>query len=101
MKVKRVWGKFLFNKYFVVVFFFLIWIVFFDEASLINQWSYSRFLTDLKKQIEYYRGEIERMTYFMRCLEEDTRFLERYARTRYFMRERNEVIFIIRINKEK
>jgi len=101
VKVKRVAGKFLINKYFVVAFLFLIWIVFFDEASVIDQLSYSRRLNDIKRQIEYYRGEIERMTDFIRRMEKDTRFLERYARTRYFIRERDEDIFIIRVKNDK
>ena len=83
------------NKYFITGLAFLIWMLFFDQESFIDQFKLSRSLSDLKSQKKYYQEEIEKTKGAVNVLENDTAHLEKYAREKYYMKKDNEDVFVI------
>lgn len=87
--------KIFFNKYAIVLIAFLVLIIFFDRYNIINRWNNAKDIKNLKKEIQYYKEEIEtnkRKTTEMQSGDEN---LEKYARERYFLKKDSEDIFII------
>lgn len=87
--------KYILNKYFITGIAFLIWMVFFDQESFIDQFRLSRALKNLESQKTYYEEEIEKNKGTINVLENDTAHLEKYAREKYYMKKDNEDVFVI------
>jgi cell division protein FtsB len=87
--------KYINNKYFYTGLLFLIWWIFFDQESLIVQYELARVRIGLEKQKDYYNNEIEKDETSINTLQNDTVFLEKYAREKYFMKKDNEDVFVI------
>ncbi len=47
------------NKYVIILLLFVIWMIFFDENSLLNHWELDKEIDNLEKSNEYYRDQIE------------------------------------------
>lgn len=87
--------KYILNKYFITGLAFVVWMVFFDQESFIDQFRLSRTLKNLESQKTYYQEEIEKTRGAINVLETDTAHLEKYAREKYFMKKDNEEVFVI------
>lgn len=87
--------KYILNKYFITGLAFLVWMVFFDQESFIDQFRLSRTLGNLENQKTYYLEEIEKTKGAINVLENDTAHLEKYAREKYYMKKDNEDVFVI------
>lgn len=87
--------KYINNKYFYTGLLFLIWWIFFDQESLIVQYELAKVRIGLEKQKDYYNNEIEKDEASINTLQNDTVFLEKYAREKYFMKKDNEDVFVI------
>ncbi len=87
--------KYINNKYFYAGLLFLIWLVFFDQESLLVQYKLSQSKNDLIKQKEYYLDNIKNDNAAINTLQNDTSQLEKYAREKYYMKKDNEDVFII------
>ena len=87
--------KYINNKYFYTGLLFLIWWVFFDQESIIVQYDLARVRLGLEDQKEYYKSEIEKDEASINTLQNDTVFLEKYAREKYYMKKDNEDVFVI------
>ena len=74
---------------------FVVWMVFFDQESFIDQFRLSRTLKNLESQKIYYQEEIEKTRGAINVLETDTAHLEKYAREKYLMKKDNEEVFVI------
>lgn len=83
------------NKYVVVLALFIIWVVFFDKSGVLNRIKKGRELRDLEKQEQFYLHEIENNKRMLEELQGDTDALERFAREQYYMKKKNEDVFII------
>lgn len=92
--------SFLKNKYVLVLIAASIWIVFFDQNNLINQYRLSREIKKLEQEREYYIEQIEKDSIEMERLINNPDELERYAREKYLMKKENEDIFIIETEEE-
>ena len=79
---------------------FLIWWIFFDQESLIVQYDLAKVRIGLEKQKDYYNNEIEKDEASINTLQNDTVFLEKYAREKYFMKKDNEDVFVIVRNSD-
>jgi len=93
--------KYILNKYFVTGLAFLVWMLFFDQESFIDQIKLSRTLKNLEHQKDYYQKEISNIEDAIYVLENDTAHLEKYAREKYFMKKENEDVFVIIEEGEK
>ena len=86
--------KFISNKYFIILFLFLIWMLFFDENSYLNHRELNQEIDELEDAKTYYEGEIERDSNIISNLN-NRDSLEKYAREKYRMKRENEDIYII------
>lgn len=87
--------KILLNKYFYVSLGFVIWMVFFDQESLIIQYKLSNEIGKLKQQEKFYQEEIKKNKSTLDILTTDTASLEKFARETYFMKKANEDVFVV------
>ncbi len=86
--------KFFSNKYVIILLTFAVWMVFFDENSLINHLEFNKEINQLNQEKEYYESEIKSDKELIEKLE-DEKELERFARETYKMKKENEEIYII------
>ncbi|MBU1370422.1 MAG: septum formation initiator family protein [Bacteroidetes bacterium] len=83
------------NKYFYTIIIFGVWILFFDQNRLTNQFRLQQNLSALKAQKDYYLQEIEQQNNITKALQNDTVMLEKLAREKYLMKRDKEVIYVI------
>jgi cell division protein FtsB len=77
-----------------------VWLAFFDKNSLTEQIKLANTLNDLKSREQFYNLEIEKTSNEIRAYENDTALLEKFARERYYMKKKNEEVFVI-VREEK
>lgn len=82
------------NKYFIILLLFVVWMIFFDENSLLNHWELDREIDNLENSNEYYKDQIDQDKKVIDNLN-DPDSLEKYAREEYKMKKENEEIFLI------
>jgi cell division protein FtsB len=93
--MKNFFFKYIHNKFFYAGFLFAVWLVFFDQENLIVQHELSTTLHDLRNQKEYYIGETEKNQQTIQQLETDSAALEKLAREKYYMKRKNEDVFVV------
>lgn len=86
--------KFIGNKYFIILLFFVVWMLFFDENSYLNHHELNKEIDKLEDANKYFKKEIETDSKVIDNLNNPDS-LERYAREEYKMKRKNEDIFII------
>ena len=87
------------NKYLVVFVVFLIWMLFLDANSWIIQRGLNKSIEKLEDRKEFYKNEISNDRKALDEINNDPEMLEKYARERFFMKKKNEDIFIIKEEK--
>ena len=92
--------KFLSNRYVIITLLFVIWMLFFDENSFLNQHELNNEIDKLEKATDYYKKEIDHDKKIIKNLE-NTDSLERFAREQYRMKKKNEDIYIIEFDTLK
>lgn len=88
------WFRILSNRYLLIIFIFGIWMLFFDSNSWLVHRELNEEIDQLESNQNYYEGEIESDRSVIDQLS-DPDGLERFAREKYFMKRKNEDIFII------
>jgi len=83
------------NKYFIISFAFVIWMIFFDRNDLFSQYQYRSQLNKLKKERDFYQKETDKVKKDLEELTTDPQKLEKFAREKYLMRKNNEDVFVI------
>jgi cell division protein FtsB len=83
------------NKYLMAVLVFLVWLLIFDNNSLIDRVRYLRILHDMEDEKQYYLERIEEDSRRLKELKTDRDNLEKFAREQYFMKKENEDVFVI------
>lgn len=86
------------NKYIIVLVGFGVYITFFDQHSLLSRWQSAQKIKELNAEYKYYQEEIAKNKQLLNKLQKDNDYLEKFAREKYFMRNRGEEIFIIKEN---
>lgn len=92
--------KFFSNRYVIILLLFLVWMLFIDENSYINQRDLDREIDKLEKSNKYYRSEMEHDKKIIKNLE-DPDSLEKFAREEYRMKRKNEDIYIVEFDSIK
>ncbi len=87
------------NKFFIAGSFFIVWITFFDNNSLIDRWHFKKQLNELEEKRNYYQAEIEKNKQDLEALMGNKEKLEKFAREKYLMKKENEEIFVF-VKKE-
>ncbi|MFD1316525.1 FtsB family cell division protein [Namhaeicola litoreus] len=88
------------NKYFLVLLPFVVWMIFFDENSYVNQRELNKELNDLESSIDYYQKEIESDEQLISNLKNEDS-LEKFGREHYKMKKENEDIYLIEFDTVK
>ncbi len=83
------------NKYLIAVLVFLVWLLVFDNNSLIDRVKYLRTMHELEEERQYYLQRIEEDSRRLNELKTDRENLEKFAREQYFMKKENEDVFVI------
>lgn len=88
------WFKLVTNIYALIGVFFVIWMVFLDTNSLLIYLNLERKLSDLERQKVVLEQDIEKDKKTLLLLN-DSIERERYAREQYFMKRKNEDVYLI------
>jgi cell division protein DivIC len=91
-----IWG----NRYFLVFFVFLVWVIFIDASSLISQYSGNQKLFELKRERRYYQKEIRKTKAELKELFADEKSLEKFAREHYYMKKDSEDVWLVQDTSE-
>jgi len=95
-RMKFSWKKVIRNKYVVATFAFLIWITFINDIDLPFILKSKAELRDMEERLEFYRKENELIKESLDDLTTNKASLEKFAREQYYMRKKNEDVFVIR-----
>lgn len=91
---KKKWFGWVTNMYILVLTVFLIWMTFFDTNSLLIHWELRKEIKKLEKQQEFLQEEIAKDKKMIEKLS-DKEELEKFAREHYFLKKKNEEIYLI------
>jgi cell division protein DivIC len=84
------------NRYYLVLIFFGIWMLFIDKHDLWTQFRLNSTMSKLQEDKIYYEAKIEEIKADQRDIEQHK---EKFAREKYFMSKANEDVFIIEEKK--
>ena len=85
---------FLRNKYTITIILFLVWLLFFDQNNLLDRYRMAREISDLEADRLYYMEQIARDSTRLHELTTDKEYLEKYAREQFYMKRKDEDIFV-------
>ncbi|MCK5441233.1 MAG: septum formation initiator family protein [Maribacter sp.] len=91
---KKKWFGILTNIYVLVLTIFVIWMLFFDTNSFLIHKELKKEIKNLEKTQEFLRNEIEKDNKLIDKLS-DTNELEKFAREQYYLKKKNEEIYLI------
>ncbi len=91
---KKKWFKVFTNMYVLVLTVFVIWMVFFDTNSLLIHLELRKEIKKLEKQQEFLKTEIAEDKKVLKKLS-DPEELEKFAREQYYLKKKNEEIYLI------
>lgn len=89
-----IWGRFR-TKYGIVIALFLVWLLFFDEHSLVQHSQNKRKLDQLIEQEQHLRDKITSDKRKIHELQTNQTNLEKFAREEFLMKKENEDVFLI------
>ena len=87
--------KIFFNKYTITLLLFGVWMMFFDNSSLLNRMKYKEKLNNLKQEKRVYLNEIKNDSILTEKLLSDTLEMEKFARENYLMKKDKEDVFLV------
>ena len=91
---KKKWFNILTNMYVLVLTVFVIWMLFFDTNSLLIHLELKKEIQKLEKQQEFLKDEIANDKKILKKLS-DPEELEKFAREQYFLKKKDEEIYLI------
>jgi len=91
---KKIW-PWLRNKYIITISIFLVWIIFLSKYNLVERVRMINDIKEMERDIQYYQQQIARDSLRLRELTTNRENLEKYAREQYYMKKKNEDIFVI------
>lgn len=92
--------KFIGNRYVIVLLFFIVWMLFLDNTSYMEQRVLNEEIDELENNKEYYQGEIYKDSKNIKNLKNPAQ-IERYAREKYYMKRDSEDIYIIEYEEDE
>ncbi|NER15667.1 FtsB family cell division protein [Spongiivirga citrea] len=90
--------KFFSNRYILVLILFSVWMLFLDANSLLTHRKINREMRELNQNKEYYQKEISADKKMVEDLK-DPRKMEKFAREEYWMKKKNEDIYLVEIEE--
>ena len=83
------------NKYILTISVFAIWMLFFDQNNVADRMKMSKEIRELEDDREYYLEQIQKDSIRFHELTTDQDNLEKYAREQFFMKKKNEDVFVV------
>ncbi len=99
LRLKYPFLKFIWNKYFLVLLFFIIWMLFLDNYSYLDNRVLDKEINELEDNKSYYKNEITSDSTKIKKLQNPD-MIEKYAREKYFMKKDSEDIYIIEFEND-
>ncbi len=84
------------NKYTITLAVFIVWLMFFDNNSIVKRFKVWKEQRIVNQQIAEYNETIEKNQRLIDALGSNTENLEKFAREHYRMKRPNEEVFIIK-----
>lgn len=84
------------NKYFFVLCLFFLYLTFFDDHNLIKRYKTEQEIKHLEQEYQHYSDEIEANKSQVLQLKNDSVYLEKFAREKYYMKKDKEDVFILK-----
>jgi len=94
LRLKYPFLKIIWNRYFLVLLFFVVWILFLDNYSYLDHRVLNKEIDELEANKNYYQDEIRADSIKIKRLQNPD-MIEKYAREKYFMKKDSEDIYII------
>ncbi len=91
---KKRWFAIVSNIYVLVLTIFTVWMLFFDTNSLLIHRELRKEINKLEKQQEFLKEEISKDRAIIEKLS-DPKELEKFAREQYYLKRKNEEIYLI------
>jgi cell division protein DivIC len=91
---KKKWFGVLTNIYVLVLTAFVVWMLFFDTNSLLIHRELKKEIKNLEKTQDFLQNEIEKDKKIIKKLS-DSNELEKFAREQYYLKKKNEEIYLI------
>lgn len=89
-------AKYLFlNKYFITILAFTIWMIFFDNTSWLVIRDLDKEIHKYEEQLKFFQNEFDKNEALYKKLKQNKSEKEKFARENYFMKKKNEEIFIL------
>jgi cell division protein DivIC len=88
------WVRIFSNKYLIITVLFIIWMLFFDTNSYLIHHELNNDIKKLEKNKEEYLEEIMNDKLFIEKMK-DTSEIEKFAREQYYLKRKNEEIYLI------
>jgi len=103
IKVQKMWQrlketkfyKIVRNKFFIATLIFGVWVIFFDQSSLIDWFQVRMNIVRQERQIDYYKDEVQSIDEKLNELSSNKDSLEKFAREQYYFHEMDEDVFIV------
>ena len=92
--------KFITNIYVIILAGFIVWMIFFDENSVLTHYEFSKEIKKLNTEKNYFKTEIAKDKKIIDSLKKPNQ-LEKFAREKYYMKKENEDIYIIQYDSIK
>lgn len=83
------------NKYLLVITFFAVWMLFFDQRDFFYVWEQKQKLKEAENKKHYYEQEIEKAKQDLANLQNSPAALEKFAREKYLLKKDGEDIYLI------
>jgi cell division protein DivIC len=83
------------NKYVLTISVFAIWMLFFDQNNAVDRMKMTREINQLEEDREYYLEQIQKDSIRYHELTTDQDNLEKYAREQFFMKKKQEDVFVV------
>ena len=96
MKKLRPFLPYLKNKYVFVLLLAGIWILFFDRYYIFGQGKIKSRIHELEQDRNFYKQSCEELKERQAVLDSDPAELEKYAREKYYMKRKDEDIFLVK-----
>lgn len=89
----------LINKYILVLAFFTVWMLFFDQRDFFYVWEQKQKLKEAENKKHYYEQEIEKAKKDLADLQNSPAALEKFAREKYLLKKDGEDVYLISSEK--
>ena len=95
------WLGYIINRYTIVGVAFIIWMLFFDQNSLITHRELDKQIRSLERDESYFQKNLENENEKLKMLQDNPAEIERIAREKFYLKKDNEDIFIIQQEVQK